>query len=118
MFAADTARGASAHCHLADAMLFAVSQSLEIVIAGTPGAPDTEALLAAARRPYLPQSVVLLVPPGDDGRVVRTLAPFTAGHVPIDGSAAAYVCRDFACRLPVTDAASLVSPPLCAFGRV
>ncbi len=36
-FAADTARGASAHSHMADALLFASSPSLEIVIAGAIG---------------------------------------------------------------------------------
>ena len=29
------------------------------------------------------------------------------GKVPLDGMATAYDCRDFACRLPVTDVAAL-----------
>jgi uncharacterized protein YyaL (SSP411 family) len=102
VFAPDTVRGASAHSHLADAMLFASSPSLEIVIAGEPGADDTGALIAEVREHYLPQAVTLLVPPGADGGAVRKLAPFTEHHAPIDGKAAAYVCRNYACKMPVT----------------
>ena len=107
VFAPDTVRGASAHSHLADAMLFASSPSLEIVIAGEHGAADTGALLAELRAFYLPQAVTLLVPPGPDGDAIRKLAPFTDNHAPIDGKAAAYVCRDYACKMPVTDPAEL-----------
>jgi len=107
VFAADSARGASAHSHLADAMLFASSPSLEIVIAGQVGTDDTKALLTELRSFYLPQAVTLLVPPGDNGDKIRELAPFTEHHAPIEGKAAAYVCRDYACKMPVTDPAEL-----------
>ena len=40
---------------------------------------------------------------------VRRLAPFTEHHAAIDGEAAAYVCRDFACKLPFPDPADLDS---------
>ncbi len=106
-FAADTARGASAHSHLADAMLFAASPSLEIVIAGDPDSGDTQSMIRLLRSVYLPQSVTLLVSPKGDGDAIRELAPFTEGHVPIDGHAAAYVCRDYTCKMPTTDPAEL-----------
>jgi hypothetical protein len=106
-FASETSRGASGHSHMADAILFAHTPSMEIVIVGEPGAGDTEALLAEVRERYLPQAVTLVVPPGDEGDVVRSLAPFTEGHVPLDGKAAAYVCRDHACKMPTTDPAEL-----------
>jgi uncharacterized protein YyaL (SSP411 family) len=106
-FAADVARGASAHSHLADAMLFARSPSLEIVIAGEPGAVDVEALVTEIRSRFLPQAVTLLVPAGASGDPIRELAPFTQNHEPVDGKAAAYVCRNFACKLPTTDPGEL-----------
>ena len=102
-FAADTAQSAAAHSHLADAMLYARSPSLEIVIAGEPGADDTEALVEIVRSRYLPQAVTVLVPPGPGGDAVRKMAPYTENHEPIEGRAAAYVCRDYACKMPVTD---------------
>ena len=39
---------------------------------------------------------------GGDGPV-----PLLAGRVPVDGAAAAYVCRHFTCQLPVTSAEEL-----------
>jgi len=102
-FAADTAQSAAAHSHLADAMLFASSPSVEIVIAGSAGADDTEALLAAVRASAPPQAVTLLVEPGAAGDAIRKLAPFSESHTMLDGKAAAYVCRDHACRMPTTD---------------
>ena len=102
-FASDTARGASAHSHMADALLFASSPSLEIVIAGDAEAADTRAMLDRVRSMYLPQAVTLLVEPGAAGDIIRKIAPFTENHVPIDKKAAAYVCRDFACKMPTTD---------------
>ena len=33
--------------------------------------------------------------------------PFVAAMKPVGGQAAAYVCRDFTCRAPVTDRAAL-----------
>ncbi len=102
-FAADTARGASAHSHMADAVLFASSASLEIVIAGQADADDTNALLSEVRSSYLPHAVTLLVEPGTAGDTIRRIAPFTENHVPIDGNSAAYVCRDYACKMPTTD---------------
>ena len=102
-FASDTARGASAHSHMADAVLFASSPSLEIVIAGEAGAGDTEALLSTLQATYLPQAVTLLVEPGSAGDLVRKIAPFTENHAPVEGKAAAYVCRDYACKMPTTD---------------
>ncbi len=68
---------------------------------------DTAALIATVREMYLPQAAVLLVPPGKSGAAIRKLAPFAEAYEPVDGKAAAYVCRDFTCQLPTTDPAKL-----------
>ena len=56
---------------------------------------------------YLPQAAVLLVPPGKPGSKIRELSPFAESYEPVDGKAAAYVCRDFTCQLPTTDPTKL-----------
>jgi hypothetical protein len=68
----------------------------QVVMAGAPDAADTAALLDVLGMRYLPFTVVL--PPDPDGTAVS----FAAAMPPIDGHAAAYVCRDFTCRAPVT----------------
>ena len=38
-----------------------------------------------------------------------TAVPLLGGRALIDGRPTAYLCRDFACRLPVTDPAALLA---------
>jgi uncharacterized protein YyaL (SSP411 family) len=97
----------SAHSQLMTALQRGIGPSLEIVVCGEPEAKDTAALLATVREMYLPQAAVLLVPPGESGAEIRRLAPFADSYEPVDGKAAAYVCRDFTCQLPTTDPAKL-----------
>ncbi|GIV60720.1 MAG: hypothetical protein KatS3mg043_1809 [Rhodothermaceae bacterium] len=89
------------------ALDFAAGPTYEVVVAGDPGAEDTRALLDVLRRTYLPNKVVLLRPPGD--AAITRLAPFTAAQHPVDGRAAAYVCRNFACHRPATEPAELLA---------
>ncbi len=97
----------SAHSQLLSALQRGTGPSLEVVIAGQPEAGDTEALLRVVREIYLPHAAVLVVPPGEEGAAIRRLAPFAEAYVTVDGKAAAYVCRNFACKLPTTDPGKL-----------
>jgi uncharacterized protein YyaL (SSP411 family) len=89
------------------ALRFAVGPAREVVIAGDPADPATQALVAEVRRRHLPNTVVLLHPPGDAGRAIEEIAPFVKGQGPVGGKPAAYVCSNFACKAPVTTAADL-----------
>jgi uncharacterized protein YyaL (SSP411 family) len=71
---------------------------LEIAVVGPPGS-DRDALEAAARR--RPGAVVVVA---DEA---REDIPLLSGRTPVDGRAAAYVCRGFVCERPVTDPALL-----------
>ncbi|HTO24220.1 MAG TPA: thioredoxin domain-containing protein [Spirochaetia bacterium] len=82
---------------------FAAGPSFEVVIAGDPDAADTRALLAALRGAWHPNAVVLLAPTGEGREVIAKLAPYAAAMQPINGKAAAYVCRNFTCSLPTSD---------------
>ncbi len=74
------------------ALDFALGAPLEITVAGERGAADAEALLQVLRDVYLPGASVLFKPSGEE-----------AEKGPVDGRAAAYVCRNYTCLAPVTD---------------
>ena len=102
-FAKEAERLPSAHAQLMSALLRASAPSLEVVIAGEPEGADTRALLDVVRASEQPSAAVLVVAPGAAGAAVRELAAFAEAYEPVEGRAAAYVCRDFSCRLPTTD---------------
>jgi len=68
------------------ALMFAFARPREIVLAG----PLHESILAAIRRRFLPQTVVM--------RAEQATLPMPS----LDGKATVYVCENFACKLPVT----------------
>jgi len=80
------------------AVLDLARSALEVVIAGPPAAPATLALLAAARRPYLPNRILSLAAADPSLPLHRD----RAGATP-----AAYVCRDRVCAAPVSTPAEL-----------
>jgi hypothetical protein len=79
---------------------FLTGPAREIVIAGEPGDPAVKELLAAARKAFRPNQVVLFRPAGENPEIAK-FAPFTAAQDAIGGKATAYVCENFACKLPV-----------------
>jgi uncharacterized protein YyaL (SSP411 family) len=85
------------------ALSYALSKPREIAIVGDPDAADTQALLQVVQAGYRPFQVVALGTPGAQPPVL----PLLQDRGLVDGHAAAYVCRDFACQAPVTDPLSL-----------
>ncbi len=90
-------------------MLAALSASLapkqEIVIAGR--AEETGPLWDALAACYLPFAVTIPLRP-DNGPALAALLPFTEAMAPREGNGTAYVCRDFACSRPTSDAAEML----------
>ncbi|HKW00074.1 MAG TPA: thioredoxin domain-containing protein [Vicinamibacterales bacterium] len=76
----------------------------QVVLVGPPGRADFRALESAVASRLLPAAVVVPVEP--QARVGAAL-PWLAAMAMRDGKATAYVCRDFVCREPVTDAVAL-----------
>jgi len=93
----------SAHSQLVSAFQRRTGGSIEVVIVGDPKGADTRALVETVRSLYMPNAAVLVVPVGDAGAPVRELVPFVQSYETVDDKAAAYVCRDFQCKLPTTD---------------
>jgi uncharacterized protein YyaL (SSP411 family) len=86
------------------AMDLAVADVAEVAIVGATADVDTQALVAVARRGHRPHQVLAVSAEPDTSAV-----PLLHGRTPIDGRPAAYVCRNFACRRPVSDPAELAA---------
>ncbi len=82
------------------------SPALEIVIAGAPGAADTLALERVRASHYLPGAVTIPVFPGSEDPGLQSAAMPWLSTMSTKGKATAYVCQDFACQQPTTDASA------------
>ena len=86
---------------------FALSTPKEIALVGEPDAPDTQALRAAIFQPYRPNKVVVLRRPDETTPAIHS--PLLEQRTQLGSVATAYVCENYACKLPVTDAAALTA---------
>ena len=80
----------------------ALADAVEIAVVGDPAGAATRRLLEPAVSGYRPNQVLAVAADGDASAV-----ELLHGRVAIDGQPTAYVCRNFACRLPVTDVGAL-----------
>jgi len=90
--------------YMLSACEFYLSEPRQIVFAGQAAAADTRALLRALRGRFVPNTVVMLVDSAETRGKLAAWIPAIEGMQPVDGCAAAYVCRHFTCQLPVTEA--------------
>ncbi|MDQ8153883.1 MAG: thioredoxin domain-containing protein [Gemmatimonadota bacterium] len=93
------AQASAAFGHLLGAADAEANGDVTVVLAGTPDAADFTALTRAVAATYVPGLVLA------GGSQAPSEAH--AGKASLDGRAAAYVCRGFACDAPTTEAATL-----------
>ena len=99
-------RAPSAVSRLLCALDFATAASREVVLAGEMGRSDFEALRNAAFEGALWNRVIAHA---DEARSLEGLSPLVEGRATDGGAARAWVCEDFACRVPVTEPAELAA---------
>jgi uncharacterized protein YyaL (SSP411 family) len=85
----------------------ALGPSHELVIAGTKGGPDTQAMVNAYRSRFLP-SAVLILKPDDGSESIVDMAPYVRQYCAVNGQATAYVCSNQVCAVPTTDPEKLL----------
>jgi len=79
----------------------AAARIKEVAVVGEPAAPGTRAMLERLLRPYRPHMVLAQLRPGDDE--APELTPLLKDRTMLNGQPTAYVCENFACRLPTSD---------------
>ena len=101
-FAGSLGSRPDAHLEMLSALDFALGPNTEVIVAGDAADPTVDSMWNAVRARYLPNAVFALRPAGDGGAIIA-LVPYLEAQVAIDGKPTAYVCRSYACRLPVHD---------------
>ena len=86
---------------------FYLSTPKEVAVIGPLDDPATSALLREVNRRYQPNRV--LVAASGEGTAASSGLPLLEGRGMVDGKPTAYVCENYACQLPVTDAESLAA---------
>jgi uncharacterized protein YyaL (SSP411 family) len=89
------------------ALLLSMSPPRQIVIAGAPADAEREALAREARESATPETVLLYADGGPGQKWLGERLEFMRAAGPVEGKAAAYVCENFVCQLPLTDAEAL-----------
>ena len=79
---------------------FLIEGPIELALVGAPEDSGFVAIQDAMRSVYLPNRVIAVSHRSDGGSV----HPLLAGKQPVRGGAALYVCRNFSCQQPLTDA--------------
>ena len=89
------------------ALDFYLSTPKEVAVVGPAADPATSALLRTVHGRYLANRVVV----GAEGEAdaASFALPLLEGRGMVDGKPTAYVCENYACRLPVTDAEALAA---------
>lgn len=98
-------RAPSAFGQLLCAIDFHLSSPHEIAIIGAPDAEGTQRLTSVISSYYLPNKVVAVASPKDK-RSIKAIK-LLEGRTQINGQATAYVCHNFYCEAPVTEAERL-----------
>ncbi len=83
-----------------------VGPSFEVVIAGEPDGEDTREMLRELWSMYKPRKVVVQRPAGESPDIT-TLAKYTKNQRTKQGKATAYVCQNYACKLPTTSVSKM-----------
>ncbi|MGB9617266.1 MAG: thioredoxin domain-containing protein, partial [Desulfomonilaceae bacterium] len=76
----------------------------EIVLVGKKGDPTLVRMIRELGQAFLPHKVVIFKPADRQSSELERLAPYVQPLQCIDGKTTAYVCKNYQCSLPTTDA--------------
>ena len=82
---------------------FYTNAPVQIAVIGSPGRADTQELVRAVHRQYLPNKVIIHGPDPEPAPAAKDTPPLLVGRGSVNGTATAYVCVNRTCRPPTTD---------------
>jgi len=75
----------------------------EVVISGEADSAGTRNVLTLFNRNFSPNKVIVLKRPGQEGRKLEKIAPYTETQPMLGGRTTVYLCRDYSCDKPLVD---------------
>ncbi len=84
---------------------FVLGEPREIILAGRRDSPEMRALLRELHTRFVPGKVVLLVDSTETQHALAAGIPSIESMDPLQAGARVYVCRNYTCRLPVSEPA-------------
>jgi uncharacterized protein YyaL (SSP411 family) len=103
------AEAPAAYTQFITALDFSLGPSSQVVIVGNPRSGDTMTMTETLQGSFIPNKVVIFRSTEEKDPDVVRLAEYARNLDSIDGKATAYVCRDFRCDLPTTDATQMLT---------
>lgn len=97
-----------AHTQMLAAVDFGLGPSYEVIVVGEKQSRQTEAMLEALRKKFIPNKVVLFRDSGQKEPEIDRIVEFMDSYKSINGKTTAYVCQNYTCSRPVTDAVELL----------
>ncbi len=107
-FSVEASRTPHSHAQLMIALDYALGPSSEVVIVGDSDREDTARMLQALRSKFIPRKVVLFRSSVEKSPEITCLAKFTKDLKEKEGEATAFVCRDYVCKTPTTNAHTML----------
>jgi uncharacterized protein len=105
-FASQIRSSPASHTFFLTALDFALGSTKQIILAGK-NTGDVADLARAIRSRFIPDKTLLCVTERDED--LLRIAPYLSSYMVVGGKATAYLCENFACRLPVTTAEELLA---------
>ncbi|MCF8011012.1 MAG: thioredoxin domain-containing protein [Clostridiales bacterium] len=106
-FAGNIKDNPRAYSYFLTAIQFALYPSREIVIAGSTQDNQVNKMISSVHRQFTPNTLLILHQEGKNKDKIEKLIPFVKEQKPVDGKATAYICQNFTCHAPVTEAGAL-----------
>lgn len=90
------------------ALDFHLDKPKQIIIAGKRQNKDTQRMLREVNKKYIPNRIILLADGGTGQKFLSRYLPFIQSMIMLNGKATAFICENYACRLPTSDLTVMV----------
>ncbi len=90
------------------ALDFYLESPKEVAIVGPKESPETLTILKAIHSRFVPNKIVALLDPAEEGKGVEDEIPLLKEKTMQDGKPTVYVCKNYTCQAPTTDPNELV----------